>query len=122
MLMTGDEYLVLMENTSYEDFTKQIYAVHSRLDNISLGLTSMGYAWEKVGIEVEKLVTNAEVMMREEKKKYYKNLKKGHHEPIIKQDLLEDIRQPFPCRYRNKSDVLFHRFHRRRGHLSLRLF
>ena len=31
--------------------------------------------------------------MREEKKKYYKNLKKGHHEPIIKQDLLEDIRQ-----------------------------
>ena len=30
-------------------------------------------------------------MMREEKKKYYKNLKKGHHEPIIKQDLLEDI-------------------------------
>ena len=89
--LTGDEYLVLMENTSYEDFTKQIYAVHSRLDNISLGLTSMGYAWEKVGIEVEKLVTNAEVMMREEKKKYYKNLRKGHHEPIIKQDLLDDL-------------------------------
>ena len=91
--LTGDEYLVLMENTSYEDFTKQIYAVHSRLDNISLGLASMGYAWEKVDIEPEKLVTNAEVMMREEKKKYYKNLRKGHHEPIIKQDLLEDIRQ-----------------------------
>ena len=89
--LTGDEYLVLMENTSYEDFTKQIYAVHSRLDNISLGLASMGYAWEKVDIEPEKLVTNAEVMMREEKKKYYKNLRKGHHEPIIKQDLLEDI-------------------------------
>ena len=48
--LTGDEYLVLMENTSYEDFTKQIYAVHSRLDNISLGLASMGYAWEKVDI------------------------------------------------------------------------
>lgn len=91
--LTGDEYLVLMENTSYEDFTKQIYAVHSRLDNISLGLASMGYAWEKVDIDVEKLVTNAEVMMREEKKKYYKNLQKGHHEPIIKQDLLEDIKQ-----------------------------
>ena len=51
----------------------------------------MGYAWEKVDIDVEKLVNNAEVMMREEKKKYYKNLKKGHHEPIIKQDLLEDL-------------------------------
>ena len=27
------------------------------------------------------------------KKKYYKNLRKGHHEPIIKKDLLEDIEQ-----------------------------
>lgn len=89
--LTGDEYLVLMENTSYEDFTKQIYAAHTKLDNISLGLVSMGYAWEKIDIEVEKLVNNAEVMMRDEKKKYYKNLKKGHHEPIIKQDLLEDL-------------------------------
>lgn len=89
--LTGDEYLVLMENTSYENFTKQIYAAHTKLDNISLGLVSMGYAWEKVDIDVDKLVGNAEVMMREEKKKYYKNLKKGHHEPIIKQDLLEDI-------------------------------
>ena len=42
-------------------------------------------------IEVDKLVNNAEVMMREEKRKYYKNLQKGHHEPIIKEDLLQDI-------------------------------
>lgn len=91
--LTGDEYLVLVENTSYESFTKQIYAAHTKLDNISLGLVAMGYAWEKVDIEVEKLVTSAEVMMRDEKKKYYKNLKKGHHEPIIKQDLLEDLKQ-----------------------------
>lgn len=89
--LTGDEYLVLMGDTSYEDFTKQIYAAHTKLDNISLGLVSMGYAWEKVDIDIDKLVTNAEVMMREEKKKYYKNLKKGHHEPIIKQDLLDDL-------------------------------
>ena len=27
------------------------------------------------------------------RKKYYKNLRKGHHEPIIKQDLLEDIEE-----------------------------
>lgn len=91
--ITGDEYLVLVENVSYEDFTKQIYAVHDRMDNISLGLASMGYAWERVDIEAEKLITNAEIMMRDEKKKYYKNQKKGHHEPIIKQDLLDDIKQ-----------------------------
>ena len=91
--VTGDEYLVLVENTSYEDFTKQIYAAHTKLDNISLGLVSMGYAWEKVDIDVDKLVNHAEVMMLAEKKKYYKNLKKGHHEPIIKKDLLEDLEQ-----------------------------
>lgn len=91
--LTGDEYLVLEEDVSYEEFTKQIYAAHTTLDNISLGLVSVGYAWEKVDIDVDKLVNSAEIMMREEKKKYYKNLKKGHHEPIIKQDLLEDLRQ-----------------------------
>ncbi len=89
--LTGDEYLVLVENTSYQDFTKQVHAVHTKLDNISLGLVSIGYAWEKIDIEVDKLVNNAEVMMREEKRKYYKNLQKGHHEPIIKEDLLQDI-------------------------------
>ena len=91
--MTGDEYLVLSENTTYEEFTKQVYAAHTKLDNISLGLVSMGYAWEKLDIQVEKLVGSAEDMMREEKKKYYKNLRKGHHEPIIKQDLLNDLEE-----------------------------
>ena len=91
--LTGDEYLVLAADISYEDFTKQIYAAHTKLDNISLGLVAMGYAWEKVDIDMDKLVNNAEVMMRDEKKKYYKNLKKGHHEPIIKQDLLDDLEQ-----------------------------
>ena len=91
--LTGDEYLVLAENVIYEEFTKQVYAAHTKLDNISLGLASIGYAWEKVSIDVDKLVNSAEVVMRDEKKKYYKNLKRGHHEPIIKKDLLEDLKQ-----------------------------
>ncbi len=91
--MTGDEYLVLSENTTYEEFTKQVDAAHTKLDNISLGLVSMGYAWEKLDIQIEKLVGSAENMMREEKRKYYKNLRKGHHEPIIKQDLLNDLEE-----------------------------
>lgn len=91
--ITGDEYLVLMENTSYEEFTHQIGEAHDRIDNVSLGLASMGFAWEKVDIDVEKLVNRAEVMMRNEKKKYYKNLRKGHHEPIIKKDLLNDLEE-----------------------------
>ena len=91
--LTGDEYLVLAENVSYEEFTKQVYAAHTKLDNISLGLASVGYAWEKVSIDVDKLVNSAEVMMRDETKTYYKNLKRGHHEPIIKKDLLEDLKQ-----------------------------
>ena len=91
--LTGDEYLVLAGNVTYEEFTKQVYAAHTKLDNISLGLASMGYAWEKIDIDIDKLVNSAEVMMRDEKKKYYKNLKRGHHEPIIKKDLLEDLEQ-----------------------------
>ena len=51
---------MLVENTSYQDFTKQVHAVHTKLDNISLGLVSIGYAWEKIDIEVDKLVNNAE--------------------------------------------------------------
>ena len=91
--LTGDEYLAIMENVSYEDFMKNVHGAHNKLDNISLGLVTMGYAWEKIDIDVDSLVSDAENMMREEKQKYYKHLKKGHHEPIIKQDLLEDIKQ-----------------------------
>lgn len=91
--LTGDEYLAIVENTSYENFMKNVHKAHDKLENISLGLTTMGYAWEKIDIDVSSLVAHAESMMLEEKQKYYKNLKKGHHEPIIKEDLLEDIKQ-----------------------------
>ncbi len=89
--MTGDEYLVVVENVSYEKFMKGVRAAHDKLDLISLGLVSVGYAWEKVDIDVNSLISDAENMMREEKQKYYKLQKKGHHEPIIKEDLLTDI-------------------------------
>ena len=105
--LTGDEYLAIMENVDYEDFMNNVHGAHSKLENISLGLTTMGYAWEKVDIDVDSLVAHAEGMMREEKQKYYKNLKKGHHEPIIKQDLLEDIEQGnFIVCFVPKVDVL----------------
>ena len=67
-----------------------------RIQSLIISVSDL-YPWDMPGRkldippDVEKLVNNAEVMMREEKKKYYKNLKKGHHEPIIKQDLLEDL-------------------------------
>ena len=91
--LTGDEYLAIAEDASYEDFMKNVHAAHDKLDNISLGLVTMGYAWEKIDINVDNLVAHAENMMREEKQKYYRNLKKGQQEPIIKQDLLQDIEQ-----------------------------
>lgn len=91
--LTGDEYLAIAENISYEKFMKQVNTAHDRLENISLGLTTMGYAWEKVDIKVSSLISDAENMMREEKQKYYKHLRKGHHEPIIKKDLLTDLEE-----------------------------
>ena len=72
--MTGDEYLVAVEDATYDTFIKSVNDAHHKLDNISLGLVSVGYAWEKVDIDAEKLIGRAEGMMREEKQKYYKNL------------------------------------------------
>lgn len=89
--LTGDEYLVLAENVSYEQFMTGVRGARNKLENISLGLVTFGYAWEKIDIDAGSLTNSAENMMRDEKVKYYKHLKKGHHEPIIKEDLLADI-------------------------------
>jgi diguanylate cyclase (GGDEF)-like protein len=89
--LSGDEYLVLAENISYEQFMSNVRGAQEKLDNISLGLVTFGYAWEKIDIDVGTVVSGAENMMHDEKAKYYKHLKKGHHEPIIKEDLLADI-------------------------------
>ena len=89
--LSGDEYLVLAENISYEQFMANVRGAQEKLDNISLGLVTFGYAWEKIDIDVGTVVNGAENMMHDEKAKYYKHLKKGHHEPIIKEDLLADI-------------------------------
>lgn len=91
--LTGDEFLAIAEDISYEKFMKQVNTAHNRLENISLGLTTMGYAWEKVDIKADHLIFNAENMMWDEKQKYYKHQRKGHHEPIIKEDLLTDLRE-----------------------------
>ncbi|MCL2864509.1 MAG: EAL domain-containing protein [Lachnospiraceae bacterium] len=88
----GDEYLVLSQNTSYETFMEGIHKAHNFLEHISLGLATMGYSWEKTDINPEDLVTQADEMMRNEKQKYYKRIQKGRHVPIIKEDLLEDIK------------------------------
>ena len=91
--LTGDEYLGVLENATYEQFITRVQGAETKLNNISLGLASVGFAWQKMDININTLVSHAENMMREEKNKYYKNLKKGHHEPIIKQDLLSDIEE-----------------------------
>lgn len=91
--LTGDEFLVLCENISFDEFMKQQQSAMEKLNMISLGLAAVGYAWEKIDISVDTLVLRAETMMQEEKQKYYKNLRKGHHEPVIKQDLLNDLEQ-----------------------------
>ena len=36
--MTGDEYLVAVEDATYDTFIKSVNDAHHKLDNISLGL------------------------------------------------------------------------------------
>ena len=51
-------------------FIKSVNDAHHKLDNISLGLVSVGYAWgEKWILMQKKLIGRAEGMMREEKQK-----------------------------------------------------
>lgn len=88
--LTGDEYLVLCENLSYDKFRKRTQEVYTKLNNISLDLVSLGYAWEKTDIELINLVSASEKMMRKEKQEYY-NRDHKEHRPIIEQDLLDDI-------------------------------
>lgn len=91
--LTGDEFLVLCEQISFDDFMKRQQEVSERLNMVSLGLASVGHAWEKSEISVDSVVFRAEAMMREEKQRYYKNRRKGHHEPVIKKDLLQDLEE-----------------------------
>lgn len=89
--MTGDEYLILCENLPYDKFRKKTQEVYTKLNNISLDLVSLGYAWEKADIEIVNLVSASEKMMRKEKQEYYRRDRKEDHRPIIEQDLLDDI-------------------------------
>lgn len=91
--LTGDEFLVVCEDISFDDFTHQRHAVHQKLDHISLDLVSIGYAWEKVDIDIDHLVIQSHEMLNQEKQAYYKRQKKGDHKPLIKQDLLNDIKE-----------------------------
>lgn len=90
--LTGDEYLILCENIPYEKFITQVHDLHTKLENISLDLTSVGYAWEKVDIDPDRMIRSAEEMMHQEKQDYYRRERKEDHRPIIEQDLLDDIR------------------------------
>ena len=65
--------------------------MYARLENISLDLVSLGYAWEKTNIDLSNLVKDSEEMMRKEKQEYYRRERKEDHRPIIEQDLLDDI-------------------------------
>ena len=60
--------------------------MHTKLDNISLGLVSIGYAWEKIDIEVDKLDQQRGSDDARGKKENITKIAKGHHEPIIKED------------------------------------
>ncbi|MDD2978903.1 MAG: GGDEF domain-containing protein [Hespellia sp.] len=91
--LTGDEYMVIIENIPYEKFNKQIHGANTKLENISRSLVAMGHAWEKMDIDANRLVEKAVEAMHDEKAEHRKHPEKFKHVPIIKEDLLEDIKQ-----------------------------
>ena len=67
--MTGDEYLVLVENITYEEFMKQVKALCEErdilmiLDEIQCGMGRCGeyYAWQRYGIKPD-IMTSAKAL------------------------------------------------------------
>jgi len=89
---SGDEFLVVSCNSLYATFMESIHEATNQLEYISLGLVSMGHCWERTNINPDEVAAKAEDMMRSEKQKHAARSKSGRHVPILKNDLLEDIR------------------------------
>lgn len=72
----GDEFVVLCQNMSQEDFLEKVAALR-RLVETDKGLpVSMGISWEKGTVDVARQITCADGLMYEEKQQYYARLSK----------------------------------------------
>ena len=71
--ISGDEFVVLIENISREEFLTQAERFHDSLQVMNVPQASVGWAWEDHVSSVDELVRVAEARMYDDKHEFYKS-------------------------------------------------
>lgn len=70
--ISGDEFVVLMDNISEEDFSAMAQGFHRTIHAMKIPQASVGYSWSGNAKSVDELVRIAEGRMYEDKHEFYK--------------------------------------------------
>lgn len=91
----GDEFLVLCENLTQENFLKRNAGFVERMEGVYPSCISTGSIWADQDINLEDMISHADERMLVAKQEYYRNLDtltKGY-DPLLLRELQEDIQK-----------------------------
>lgn len=90
--LSGDEFLIVTESISYDDFNGRLHAMEEKLTTNAQPILSIGTTWSDVDSELTELVNKADKLMYINKQDYYKGYKDIAAEkiPLLK-DLTDSI-------------------------------
>ena len=69
--ISGDEFVVLAENISHDDFEQKAVDLHSRLQKEDIPTASVGMAWSDGSENIKELFNKAEKIMYREKRAFH---------------------------------------------------
>ncbi len=70
--ISGDEFVVLMDNVSEEFFSEKASKLHKELQAMEIPQASIGFSWGE-GMTVDELVRRAEELMYDDKREFYRH-------------------------------------------------
>lgn len=70
--ISGDEFVVLCDSISYEDFNKKAVKFHQEMQKMAVPMASIGFVWRDGVGSVDELVRIAESRMYDDKHEFYK--------------------------------------------------
>lgn len=70
--ISGDEFVVLCDNISYEDFNNKAVKFHQQIQKMNVPMASIGFVWRDGVSSVDELVRIAESRMYDDKHEFYK--------------------------------------------------
>lgn len=81
--LSGDEFIIIAQNISHQDFLTTTKALENKLLTITPNGVSLGYIWSKDGTDINELIHQAEELMLINKQVYYEQAEvyKKHYSP-----------------------------------------